>query len=302
MPSPFRWAGIITAILVGCGPALAQQIAPPGSGVSIEKQIIDNGLSRSVKYFVTGGSPQLQALVRRVEWAENELGIIDQLQLLKLDTVVNERRIAAVRTAQLANPFVPTGFLPPYYGSGYGYDGASHLQRALSGQLAYEATPQAALQLIGFLEQQQAQLDAELKALPPQEKKAAQGTVDALRPRLAALHRDVPAPKPQLLALTRPLPVGPPAPGPAKANSPIEVQWGGSWFPAEVLRVNGGLTLIHYTGWGSSSDEWVSAARIRLTATASALPQIQMPLNPLTLPQMVQQQFTLVQQALTQSH
>ena len=65
MLSPFRFAGIITAIFAVCGPAMAQQIAPADSGVTIEKQVIDNGLSHSVKYFVTGGSPQLQALVRR---------------------------------------------------------------------------------------------------------------------------------------------------------------------------------------------------------------------------------------------
>src|SRR5207247_6184971 len=101
MLSPFRFAGIITAIFAVGGPAMAQQIAPADSGVKIEKQVIDNGLSHSVKYFVTGGSPQLQALVRRVEWAENELAVVDQLQLLKLETVVNDRRLAAVRTAQL---------------------------------------------------------------------------------------------------------------------------------------------------------------------------------------------------------
>jgi hypothetical protein len=55
--------------------------------------------------------------------------------------------------------------------------------------LAFEATPQAALQTIGFLEQMQTQLDAELRALPPQEKKVAEGPIDALRPRLAALTR-----------------------------------------------------------------------------------------------------------------
>jgi hypothetical protein len=154
--------------------------------VSIEKQVIDNGLARTVKYFVSGGSPQLRALVRRVEWAENELAIVDQLQLLKLDTVVNDRRIAAVRTSQLTQPYVPTGFVPPYFGIGHGGDVASPLQRALSGQLAYEATPQSALQLIGYLEQQQTQLDAELKALPPQQKKVVQSAIDALLPRLAA--------------------------------------------------------------------------------------------------------------------
>src|SRR5262245_31205531 len=198
MLSPVRFAGIILGILAFCGPARAQQIAPAGSGVSIDKVVVDNGLAHTVKYFVKGGSPRLQALVRRVEWAENELSVVEQLQGLKLDTVVNERRVAAFRTAQLTNPYFPPGFIPLSVGTGYGGDSASHLQRALTGQLAFEATPQAALQLIEFLEQMQTQLDAELKKLPPQEKKAAQGPIDALRPRVAALsRRDVAPPQPQ---------------------------------------------------------------------------------------------------------
>src|SRR5262245_21514742 len=100
MPSPFRFAGILAVISAACGPARAQAIAPPSSGVTIDKMVIQNGLARTVKYSVTGGSPRLQALVRRVEWVENELGVIEQLQLLKLETVINERRVAAVRTAQ----------------------------------------------------------------------------------------------------------------------------------------------------------------------------------------------------------
>jgi hypothetical protein len=193
MLSPFRFAGII--VFAVCGPARAQAIAPAGSGVTIHKLVVDNGLAHTVKYFVTGGSPRLQALVRRVEWAENELSVIEQLQLLKLDTVVNERRVAAFRTAQLTNPYYPPGFIPLSIATDNGCDGASSLQRALAGQLAYEATPQAALQLIGFLEQQQTELDAELKALPPQEQKTAQGPIEALRARVAALPRcDVPPP------------------------------------------------------------------------------------------------------------
>jgi hypothetical protein len=47
--------------------------------------------------------------------------------------------------------------------------------RNLTGQLADQATPEAARQLIGFLEQQQTELDKELKALPPHEKKADMG-------------------------------------------------------------------------------------------------------------------------------
>ena len=88
MLSPFRFAGIITVIFAVCGPARAQELAPAGSGVTIDKVVIENGLAHTVKYFVTGGSARLQALVRRVEWAENELSVIEQLQLLKLATVL----------------------------------------------------------------------------------------------------------------------------------------------------------------------------------------------------------------------
>src|SRR5262249_2493201 len=84
MLSAFRFAGILTVSFAVCGPARAQALAPAGSGVTIDKVVGNNGLARTVKYFVTGGSPRLQALVRRVEWAENQLSVIEQLQLLKL--------------------------------------------------------------------------------------------------------------------------------------------------------------------------------------------------------------------------
>src|SRR5262249_5831488 len=137
MLSPFRFAGILTVIFAVCGPARAQELAPPGSGVSIQKLAIDNGTAHTVKYFVKGGSPRPQALVRRVEWAENQLSVIEQLQLLKLDTVVNDRRIAAFRTAQLTNPYNPPGVIPFPVGPGGG-DGGSPLQRALTWQLVLQ--------------------------------------------------------------------------------------------------------------------------------------------------------------------
>src|SRR5207237_7181131 len=162
MRSPFRFAAIVVATVAVCGPARSQELAPPGSGVSVHKLAIDSAFSHTVKYTVKGGSPRLQALVRRIEWTENELSVVEQLQGLKLDTVVHERRGAAFRTDQLTNPFYPPGFLPPAIAAGNGGDGASPLQRALGRQLAYEATPEAALQLIGFLEHVQTELDAEL--------------------------------------------------------------------------------------------------------------------------------------------
>jgi hypothetical protein len=270
MLSRLRFAVIITVIFAVCGSAAAQQIAPAGSGVTINKVTVDNGLAHTVKYFITGGSPQLQAVIRRVEWAENELSVVEQLQLLKLDTVVNERSIAAFRTTQLTSPYGSPGFIPVSIGTDIGGYGESPLQRALACQLASEATPQAALQMIGFLEQMQTELDAQLKALPPQEKKAVQGPIDALRPRVAALALSNIAPPP-------PQPVVPPQlsfPAPALpqqfpmalnpiAGSPIEVEWGQKWWPASILQAQGTQYLIHYTGWAASWDEWVTKDRIR---------------------------------------
>jgi len=217
MLSLFRFAAILFVSFAACGfpMAEAQPIAPAGSGVTINKLVIENGPIRTVKYTVTGGSPRLQALVRRVEWAENELGVVEQMQMLKLDTIVQERQLTSFRTAQLTNPYFPLGYGPLVIGGNNGYYQSS-LQNALGFQLAYEATPQAALQLIGYLEKMQTDLDAELKALAPQEKKAVEGVVDALRPKLAALpHSDVAIGQPQQIF---PRPNG--VPSPAVPNQP----------------------------------------------------------------------------------
>src|SRR5262249_4765265 len=130
-------------------------------------------------------------------------------------------RIAAFRTAQLTNPYFLPGFIPLSIVTDNGGNGDSSLQRALQRQLACEATPEAALQLIGFLEQLQTELDVQLKALPPQEKKAVQGPIDALRPRVAALARsDVPSVA---------VPAKTPAAGPA-ATPPVR-------FPAQAVQL-----------------------------------------------------------------
>ncbi|MFL5327860.1 MAG: hypothetical protein ACJ8C4_03010 [Gemmataceae bacterium] len=203
MLTAIRFAAMITVVFALCGPARAQAVPPPASiapaapAVRVDKMTIDNGPARTVKYYVTGGSAQLQALVRRVEWVENELSVIDQLQLLKLDTVVNERRVAAFRTTQLTAPFFATGFLPLPITTDSGGYGESALQIALGRQMVCEATPEAALQMIGLLEQMQTALESQLKTLPPQEVKAAQGPVDALGQRMATLPR-VAAPPPNL--------------------------------------------------------------------------------------------------------
>jgi hypothetical protein len=53
---------------------------------------------------------------------------------------------------------------------------------------------------------------------------------------------------------------GPPAAATARAT--VQVEWGDSWSPAEVLQVRNDMYLIHYVGWDSSWDEWVYASRI----------------------------------------
>jgi hypothetical protein len=196
MLSPYRFAGIITVTFAACGPARAQELAPPRSGVSVHKLTITNGSSRIVHYYVKGGSRRLQALVRRLQWVENELTVIEDLQRLKLEIVVHERRVLSLRAAQLTNPYYRGSSSPSSTAADTGGGGESSLQGALAWQLGAQATPEAALQMIGLLEQLQTDLDKELAALPPQERKAAQGPIDALRPRVAALlRRHVPPPR-----------------------------------------------------------------------------------------------------------
>ena len=261
MLARLRRAGILALVVAACGPAGAQDLAPPGTGVSIHKVTVTSPHTRTVKYYVTGGSPRLLALVRRVEWAENEMSVVEQLQQLRLDTVVNERRVAAARTDQFTNPYFTAGYVPPPVYVGGGGHGGSSFQRALKEQLAHQATPGAALQLIGFLEQVQTELDAELKALPPLEQEAGKSRVDDLRKRVEALPRRA-APAPPVT------PAAPRARPPGKAA--VEVQWGGAWFAAEVLQVRGGESLIRYTGWGTPTDEWVPARRLRPAGTVGA--------------------------------
>jgi hypothetical protein len=43
----------------------------------------------------------------------------------------------------------------------------------------------------------------------------------------------------------------------------VQVEWGGQWWKATVLRAENGRYSISYTGYGSEWDEWVDASRIR---------------------------------------
>lgn len=48
-----------------------------------------------------------------------------------------------------------------------------------------------------------------------------------------------------------------------KEKGEVEVKWGATWFPATILKTENQKTLIHYDGWGSNWDEWVTSDRIR---------------------------------------
>lgn len=46
-------------------------------------------------------------------------------------------------------------------------------------------------------------------------------------------------------------------------GSKVMVAWGGKWWAATVLQVKDDKYLIHYDGWASSWDEWVTTARMK---------------------------------------
>lgn len=50
---------------------------------------------------------------------------------------------------------------------------------------------------------------------------------------------------------------------PWKKGDKLEVSWGGGWYPAEVLDVEGARYKIRYDGYGSAWDEWATAERLR---------------------------------------
>lgn len=78
--------------------------------------------------------------------------------------------------------------------------------------------------------------------------------------------------------------VAPPVPAPVQKSSPaagetagnvtfrrgdtVEVEWQGSWYPAEILNLLNGQYRIHYVGYGSNWDETVGPERIRTQRAA----------------------------------
>jgi hypothetical protein len=51
-----------------------------------------------------------------------------------------------------------------------------------------------------------------------------------------------------------------------KPGSTVEVLSEGDWYEATVLKVHGGIHLVHYEGYDDDDDEWVPSKRIRKPA------------------------------------
>jgi hypothetical protein len=56
----------------------------------------------------------------------------------------------------------------------------------------------------------------------------------------------------------------------ARVGQQVDVEWHGSWWPAEVVAMKNGFYKIHYTGWGTEWDEWVELPRLRGRAAPRA--------------------------------
>jgi len=53
----------------------------------------------------------------------------------------------------------------------------------------------------------------------------------------------------------------------------VDVLWNGVWYKAEVLAKRGDKSLIHYDGFSTRSDEWVTADRIKPRGAAAPAPK-----------------------------
>jgi hypothetical protein len=51
--------------------------------------------------------------------------------------------------------------------------------------------------------------------------------------------------------------------GPVAVQETVQVEWEKEWWPAVVLKSEGGRYQVHYVGYAESWDEWVTAERVR---------------------------------------
>jgi hypothetical protein len=60
------------------------------------------------------------------------------------------------------------------------------------------------------------------------------------------------------------------AAGQFKVGDPVDVEWKGDWWKAEVKKVRSGpVYYVHYVDWGNEWDEWVAPRRIRARTAGS---------------------------------
>jgi hypothetical protein len=213
---------VLAALLFSSLPLAAQEPAAP-SKPPIHKVSISQGGVTLVRYSTTVDSPRIRALCRVLQWAENEVGLVEQVQALKIEYVGYERQLAALRTAQQVNPLAT-----PFSRLGYGsYYGESVLSYSLASVIASEATAERALQLIRMLELAERDLADELKKLAPRERQELEANCSVLQKALALLRAKCDAtPAPRMAA-----PAVPAAPAPlsppvdiSSANRPATVR------------------------------------------------------------------------------
>lgn len=48
-----------------------------------------------------------------------------------------------------------------------------------------------------------------------------------------------------------------------QSQETVMVEWRNTWYPAKILKTENGKSFIHYEGYGSNWDEWVTPNRIR---------------------------------------
>jgi hypothetical protein len=147
-------AAVLAAFVLTTGPLPAQEARP---APQVNKLTIYNGTTKSVNYMVQGGSPRLRARFRLLQFAENEVTLLEQLQQLKTAYVANELALEGFRSGGPA----ANG---PFFGR------ESSIKIALADTLAREATPQAAIRLIDLLEQAETEVELELQKLPPEQR------------------------------------------------------------------------------------------------------------------------------------
>jgi len=146
-------AAVLAALALATGPLDAQEAPAP----QVNKLTIYNGTRKTVTYSVQGGTPRLRARFRLLQFAENEVTLVEQLQQLKMAYVANELLLEGLVTG---GP-VPNG---PFFGR------ESSIKFALADNLAQEATPDAAIRLIDLLEQAETEVEIEIHKLPPQQR------------------------------------------------------------------------------------------------------------------------------------